>query len=220
MTEKNIIDFDEDEETEDEGFTCDECGTPLIEDITDAQPPPHPQSTGYGCPECIELYCPFCQKSISEWCDHLIFIGGSYTEVGEYDPPFNEKKELRETLEKFMPRLKQVLEKHDWSEEQKKQAFGTMSSAYETFASEIYKTFASEIERTHDPLSSIYSALPDTSGIACKRFYVEGISGHSTYDYGIWCEKRDDYLAYWTEQATSFITSLEKLVLMEPKISR
>ena len=74
MTEKNVIDFDEDEETEDEGFTCDECGTPLIEDITDAQPPPHPQSTGYGCPECMLPNCTFCQKSISGWCEHLIYI--------------------------------------------------------------------------------------------------------------------------------------------------
>lgn len=208
MTEKNIVDFDEDEETEDEGFTCYECDTPLIEDITGVQP--GSEASGYGCPECMMPHCPFCQKSLAQECEHEINLTSDF--FGEDYPPFNDQKELQETLEKFMPRLKQVLEKYDWSEEQKKQAFGTLSSAYETFAS--------NIKGTHNLLSAIYNALPDTSGIACSRYSTDMVSYTGGTYYGLWCEKRDDYMTYWTEQATSFITSLEKLVLMEPKTSR
>ena len=105
---------------------CQDDGASLIFLTDDNKCLNAPHSSGFGCPECGAIYCPFCYDDVrtDPVCEHFI-VGSVSSEYFYGNNPFEEGA-YHAAQAKYLAKKESFASGLDWSPRQKEAAFGTL----------------------------------------------------------------------------------------------
>ena len=187
---------------------CQHDGTPLVFLTDDNKCLNAPHSSGFGCPECGTICCPFCYDGIrtDSVCEHFI-IGSVYSEDFHGNNPFDEAA-YDAARAKYLAKMKSFASGVDWSEKQKEAALGALLPFLEG---------SGVLEYGSDYAVSLLEALPPVSGGKKVSFYWEDNYPSVLWFKGFFCDKPEIAHGYYKEQAEKFVQGLNALAEMEPE---
>ena len=167
-----------------------------------------PHSSGFGCPECGAIYCPFCYDDVrtDPVCEHFI-VGSQSSEYFYGNNPFDEDA-YHAAQAKYLAKKETFASGVDWSERQKETAFGTLLPFFRDS-----EGFGDGSDFAVDFLE----ALPPIAEWEKVSFYCEDGSPSALWLKGFLCDKPEIAHSYYKEQAALLLDGLNALAEMEPE---
>ena len=187
---------------------CQDDGAPLVFLSDDNKCLNAPHNSGFGCPECGVIYCPFCYDDVrtDPVCEHFI-VGSMSSEYFYGNNPFDEDA-YHAAQAKYLANKETFASGVDWSERQKEAALGTLLPFFrdsEGFA------------HGSDFAVEFLEALPPIVEWEKVSFYCEDGYPSALWLKGFLCDKPEIAHSYYKEQAAKFTDGLNALAEMEPE---
>lgn len=187
---------------------CQHDGTPLVFLTGDNRYLNAPNSSGFGCPECGTIYCPFCYDDIrtDPVCQHFM-VGSVSSEAFYGNNPFDENA-YHAAQANYLAKKESFASGVDWSEKQKETALGTLLPFLEG---------SGGFKCGSDYAVGFLEALPPPAEGEKVSFYWEDRYPSVLWLEGFLCERPEVASVYYKELAAKFVCGLNALAEMEPE---
>ena len=187
---------------------CQDDGTSLVFLTEDNKCLNALHSSGFGCPECGTIYCPFCYDDVrtDPVCEHFI-IGSVSSEDFYGNNPFDEDA-YHAAQAKYLAKKESFAGGVDWSGRQKEAALGTLLHFLEDSGVFGYGS---------DYAVDLLEALPPVVEGEKASFYWEDNYPSVLWLKGFLCDKPEIAHSYYKEQAEKFVDGLNALAEIEPE---
>jgi len=187
---------------------CQDDGTSLVFLTEDNKCLNALHSSGFGCPECGTIYCPFCYDDVrtDPVCEHFV-VGSASSEHFYGNNPFDEDA-YHAAQAKYLEKKESFASGVDWSERQKEAALGTLLPFLEG---------SEDFGHGSDYAVDLLEALPPVAEGEKVSFYWEDDYPSVLWLKGFLCDKPEIAHSYYKEQAEKFVDGLNALAEMEPE---